>query len=109
MKELTKAEKRHAKEILKQGILRRHAQWQNELRDFIATHIPEGKNEFDRSMEITMKARKFYKEAMEMEDYYSNTYPDLGLATLYRDGHITEEEFTTLPDQTIATIKLMLS
>lgn len=32
MGELTKPEKKQAKELLKKGILRHHAEWQNEMR-----------------------------------------------------------------------------
>lgn len=39
-------------------------------------------------MEITHKARKFFKEAMMMEEYYNTNNLVVGLACLYRDNHI---------------------
>lgn len=35
MRELTKGEKKQVKELLRKGILRRHAQWQSELRELL--------------------------------------------------------------------------
>lgn len=61
MIELTKNEKRAAKDLIRKGILRRHAQWQQEFRELLNKPYGEDGNEFDRSLEITEKARKFYK------------------------------------------------
>lgn len=68
MIELTKSDKRAAKDLIRKGILHRHAQWQQELRELLNKPYSEDGNEFDRSLEITDKARNFYKEAMMMED-----------------------------------------
>lgn len=100
MKELTKAEKKQAKELLKKGILRRHAEWQNELRQLLDRPFDdEIGNEFGRSMKITDKARDFFKEAMRMEDYYRNSRLPFGLMSLYRDGYLTSEEIAELPNE----------
>ena len=99
MRELTKEEKKQAKELLKKGILRRHAEWHGEIRDLLdRPHDSEIFNEFDRSMMITDKARKFYKEAMQLEDYYRNSLLPSGLVILFRDGYLTADDIATLPD-----------
>ena len=99
MRELTKAEKKQLKELLKKGILRRHAEWQNEMRELLNRPLDaETGNEFDRSMMITDKARKFYKEAMRMEDYYRTSMIAIGLLNLHHDGYLTDEDITALPD-----------
>lgn len=54
MRELTKSEKKQIKELLKIGILRRHAEWQNELRELLNRPFDdEIGNEFDRLLAIT--------------------------------------------------------
>ena len=99
MRELTKAEKKQLKELLKKGILKRHAEWQNEMRELLNRSLDaETDNEFDRSMMITDKARKFYKEAMRMEDYYRTSMLAIGLLNLHHDGYLTDEDITALPD-----------
>lgn len=99
MRELTKAEKKQVKELLKIGILRRHAEWQNELRELLSRSFDnEICNEFDRTMAITDKARKFYKEAMLMEDYYQNSKLLIGLLTLVNSGYIYNDEISVLPE-----------
>lgn len=40
-------------------------------------------------MTVTDKSRKFYKEAMRMEDYYRNSMLTIGLANLLHDGYLT--------------------
>ena len=99
MRELTKAEKKQTKELLKKGILRRHAEWHSEMRALLDRPFDsEIGNEYDRSMMITDKARKFYKEAMQMEDFYNNTMLLTGLGHLYLRGYLTAEDITCLPD-----------
>ena len=99
MRELTKGEKKQVKELLRKGILRRHAQWQSELRELLDKPFDdEIGNEFDRSMLITDKVRKFYKEAMQMEDYYRNSMLIIGLLDLLHDGYLTGEDIAGLPD-----------
>lgn len=70
--EFSKAERKIAKEKIKIGILRRHQEWQNEIAALINSPYPDDSNAFDRSMEITKRARDFYKEAMRMEEFFIN-------------------------------------
>lgn len=101
MREFNKTQRKLIKPIIKKGILRRHAEWQNELRELLDRpfdHISMG-NEFDRSMLITDKARKFYKEAMRLEDYYRSSWLDAGVTNLLIDGYLTFEDLSELPDE----------
>jgi hypothetical protein len=98
MEELTKSEKRAAKDVIRKGILHRHAQWQNELRMLLDKPLAENENVFDRNMEITNKARLFYKEAERMEDFYRNSQLLIGLSYLYHDGHLTDEDLESLSE-----------
>ncbi len=108
MIELSNQDKRTAKDIIRKGILRRHAQWQQELRRLLDKPFEEGSNEFDRSMQITDKARKFYKKAMQMEEYYRNTMLLPGLANLYSHKLITEEDLTDLSEEVTQAIHFLL-
>ena len=107
--ELTKADKRLAKDIIRQGILRRHAQWQQELRELLDRPLDENKNEYDRSLQITDEARKFYKEAMEMEDYCRNSMLMIGLANLYHRHLITDDDLAKLSEEIRQSIHLLLN
>lgn len=98
MNDFTKSEIRAAVAVIRKGILHRHAQWQNELRALLDEPLAEDENEFDRNMKITKESKKFFKEAMRMEDFYRNTFMSTGLAHLYRDGHISSEDFASLPE-----------
>lgn len=109
MRELTKAEKRQAKDVIRIGILRRHAEWLRELRELLDQPYDEETNEFDRSMTITDKARKFYKEAMNMEDYYRNSMLTIGLAKLLHDGYLTTEDIASLPEDLKAIVRHLAS
>ncbi len=109
MVELSKEDKRLAKDIIHKGILHRHAQWQNELRKLLEKPLNEKYNEYDRSMQITDKARKFYKEAMEMEEYTRNSMLLAGLANLYYRKYVTDEDLSDLSDQVKQAIDLLLS
>ena len=106
--ELTEADKRLAKDIIKRGVLRRHAQWQQELRELLDKPFDENKNEFDRSLQITNEARKFYKEAMEMEDYYRNSMLLTGLANLYYRHFITDDDLAELSEEIKQSIHSLL-
>ena len=105
MRELTKAEKRQAKDVIRIGILRRHAEWLRELRELLDQPYDEETNEFDRSMTVTDKSRKFYKEAMRMEDYYRNSMLTIGLANLLHDGYLTTEDIASLPEDLKAIVR----
>lgn len=98
MIELTKGERRAVKDLIRIGILRRHAQWQSQLKELLDSPIDDG-NEFDRSMEITKRARDFLKEAMRMEEYYRNSLLLGGIATLYHDGYLNDNDIASLPDE----------
>ena len=107
--ELTKADKRLAKDIIRRGILHRHAQWQQELRKLLDSPFDENKNEYDRSLQITNEARKFYKEAMEMEDYYRSSMLMIGLANLYHHHLITDDDLAELSEEIKQSIHLLLN
>lgn len=99
MIELTKAEKKQIKEVLRKGILRRHAEWQQQLSELIAKPFEENCNEFDRSMQLTDNARKFFKEAMRMEDYYGGSMMVTGLVRLCDEGYLKREDLNSLSDR----------
>ena len=107
--ELSKTDKQLAKEIIRRGILHRHAQWQQELRELLDRPFDENKNEFDRSLQITNEARKFYKEAMEMEDYYRNSMLLTGLANLYYRHLITDDDLAELSEEIKQSIHMILN
>ena len=107
--ELTKDDKRIAKDIIRRGILRRHAQWQQELRKLLDKPFAENNNEYDRSMQITAKARNFYKEAMELEEYYRNSMLLIGLANLYYRHLITDDDLAELSETVRQAILLILN
>lgn len=95
--ELSKTERKTIKEIVKTGILRRHQEWQNEIAAIINSPYTEGNNAFDRSMEITQRARDFHKEAMQMEEFYRNSQLDIAIVALLREGYLTKADLTELP------------
>ncbi len=107
--EISKEDKRVAENLIRRGILHRHAQWQEELRKLLDTPLDEKCNEYDRSMQITDKACKFYKEAMEMEDYHRPSMVLTGLANLYYRKHITDEDLSGLSDEVKQAITVLLS
>lgn len=84
------------KDILTVGILRRHAEWQQELKTLLDAPIADDENEFSRSMKITDMARKFYKEAMNMEDYYRTSWIESGIIYLLRGGYLSLIELSVL-------------
>ncbi len=109
MTEMTKIDKQAAKDIIRKGILHRHAQWHQELKALLSRPYSGAENEYDRSMEIMDKARKFNKEAMLMEEYYNSNNLLFGLAALYRNGHISIAEIETLPDKVSTAVRPLLS
>lgn len=100
-----KRKKKQLKALLKKGILRRHAEWLRELRELLDQPYDEETNEFDRSMTVTDKSRKFYKEAMRMEDYYRNSMLTIGLANLLHDGYLTTEDIASLHEDLKAIVR----
>ncbi len=107
MIELSKEDKKAAREILRRGILHRHAQWQEEMRDLLDKPYNKGENEYDRNMQITGKSREFYKEAMEMEDYYRGSQMIFGLAQLYHGQYLTDEDLEPLSEEAIASVRFL--
>lgn len=107
--ELSKEDKLSAKDIIRRGILHRHAQWQQELRELLDKPLDEDGTEFDRSMQITDNARKFYKEAMTMEDYFRNAMLLTGLANLYYHKHVTDDDLAELSEELQQAIHFLLS
>ena len=106
MLDFTKEEKKEAKELLKKGILKCHAEWLRGLKELLDSPFEEGSNEFERTMDITKRSRDFYKEAMRMEDYYNSSKIFFGILNLYNDGYLIEEEISTLPERIQQAIKI---
>lgn len=95
--ELSKAQYRQAKEVFKEGILRRHEQWQKGLAELLSrTFDDEIGNAYDRSMAITKAACDWYKEADRMEHWYDKTYIRIAIGWLHDEGFITQSEFESV-------------
>lgn len=103
--ELTKADKRQLKDIIRRGILRRCEEWLKETSELISKEYGEDENSFDRCMEVTKRSRDYYKEAMEREDYYRNTMIELGVYVLLREGYLTFDDLTELRPEVQSDIK----
>lgn len=94
MTDLTKTQNKQAKEILKEGILRRHEQWHKELAELLTRpYDDEIGNAYDRSMAITTATRDWDKEAGRMEHWYDKTYILFAIGWLHDEGFITQAEF----------------
>ena len=91
--ELTKADKRQLKEIIRRGILRRCEEWLKETSELINKEYGDDENAFDRCMEVTKRSRDYFKEAMRREDYYRNTMIEIGVESLLIEGYLTEQDF----------------
>ena len=103
--ELTKADKRQLKDIIRRGILRRCEEWLKETSELISKEYGEDENAFDRCMEVTKRSRDYFKEAMGREDYYRNTMIELGVYVLLREGYLTFEDLTELRPEVQSDIK----
>ena len=103
--ELTKADKRQLKDIIRRGILRRCEEWLNETSAFINQEYSDDENAFDRCMEVTKRSRDYYKEAMEREDYYRNTMIELGVYVLLKEGYLTFDDLSELRPEVQSDIK----
>lgn len=99
MKDFTPSERRQIKDIIRIGILRRHAEWQSEMRELLNRPLEDRENEFDRSLTITNKSRNFFKEAMRMEDFYRNNWIDIGVTILLRGGYLTTDDLSPLSEE----------
>ncbi len=97
MADLTKAQYRIAKDILKTGILRRHEQWQEELSNLLTRPFDdEIGNAYDRSMAITRMSHDWFKEANMMESWYSKQSITWAIRWLTRAGFIKPDELEPL-------------
>ena len=103
--ELTKADNRQLKDIIRRGILRRCEEWLKETSELISKEYGEDENAFDRCMEVTKRSRDYFKEAMGREDYYRNTMIELGVYVLLREGYLTFEDLTELRPEVQSDIK----
>ena len=103
---LSKSEYRTAKDVLKVGILRKHEQWQQELRELLDRPFDdEIGNAFDRSWMITKKSRDWFKELNRMEEWYKKDFIALYVRAMYQDGTLTDDDIAPLSDETKNIIK----
>ena len=58
--ELTKADKRQLKDIIRRGILRRCEEWLKETSELISKPYDGDENAFDRCMEVTKRSRDYF-------------------------------------------------
>lgn len=98
--EFSKKERKIAKEILRKGILSYHQNWQNGIAVLIQSPYAENENSFDRSMEITRRAKNFYKEAMRLEELYDKFLLPSGIAMFLKEGNLSTEDLKDLPKET---------
>lgn len=103
--ELTKADKRQLKEIIRRGILRRCEEWLKETSDLINKEYGEDENAFDRCMEVTKRSRDYFKEAMRREDYYRNTMMLSGAGVLLAEGYLAVEDLKDCREEVQAAIQ----
>ena len=103
--ELTKADKRQLKDIIRRGILRRCEEWLKETSELINKEYSGDENAFDRCMEVTKRSRDYFKEAMGREDYYRNTMIELGVYVLLREGYLTFDDLSELRPEVQSDIK----
>ena len=92
--ELTKADKRQLNDVIRRGILCRCEEWLNETGAFINQKYGDDENAFDRCMEVTKRARDYYKEAMLREDYYRNSMMEIGVTALLNEGYLTPDDLS---------------
>ena len=107
--ELTKADKRQLKDIIRRGILRRCEEWLKETSELINKEYGDNENAFDRCMEVTKRSRDYYKEAMEREDYYRNTMIELGVYVLLKEGYLTFDDLSELRSEVQSEIRQVLA
>lgn len=103
--ELTKADKRQLKEIIRRGILRRCEEWLKETNDLINKEYSEDENAFDRCMEVTKCSRDYFKEAMRREDYYRNTMMLSGAGVLLAEGYLAVEDLKDCHEEVQTAIR----
>ena len=103
--ELTKADKRQLKDIIRRGILRRCEEWLKDTSELINKEYGDDENAFDRCMELTKRSRDYFKEAMQREDYYRNTMIELGVYVLLKEGYLTFDDLSELRPEVQSDIK----
>ncbi|MBR5394215.1 MAG: hypothetical protein IK144_03910 [Bacteroidaceae bacterium] len=103
--ELTKADKRQLKDIIRRGILRRCEEWLKETSELINKEYGDDENAFDRCMEVTKRSRDYFKEAMRREDYYRNTMMLSGTGVLLAEGYLTLEDIKDCREEVQTSIK----
>ena len=103
--ELTKADKRQLKDIIRRGILRRCEEWLKDTSELINKEYGDDENAFDRCMEVTKRSRDYFKEAMQREDYYRNTMIELGVYVLLKEGYLTFDDLSELRPEVQSDIK----
>ena len=103
--ELTKADKRQLKDIIRRGILRRCEEWLKEMSELINKEYGDEENAFDRCMEVTKRSRDYFKEAMRREDYYRNTMMLSGTGVLLAEGYLTLEDIKDCREEVQTSIK----
>ena len=103
--ELTKADKRQLKDVIRRGILRRCEEWLKETSELISKEYGEDENAFDRCMEVTKRSRDYFKEAMRREDYYRNTMMLSGTGLLLAEGYLTLEDIKDCREEVQTSIK----
>lgn len=96
---ITKPERKKLVAIIKRGILRHCEEWLDETCKIISKEYDGEENAFDRCMEITLRSKKFYKEAMRREDYYRNSQLIIGASKLLAEGYLTEEDIVECDDE----------
>lgn len=101
MGEFTKQERKQLTALIKKGNLARCDEWLGQTKDLINKPYGEHENAFDRCMELTKSARDFFKEAMQREDYYRNTYMLSGVAILLREGYLCKEDVATVENEAL--------
>ena len=103
--ELTKADKRQLKDIIRRGILRRCEEWLKETSELINKEYGDEENAFDRCIEVTKRSRDYFKEAMRREDYYRNTMMLSGAGVLLAEGYLTLEDIKDCREEVQTSIK----
>lgn len=103
--ELTKADKRQLREIIRRGILCRCEEWLKETSNLINKEYGKDENAFDRCMEVTKRSRDYFKEAMRSEEYYRNTMMLSGVGVLLAEGYLAVEDLKDCREEVQAAIR----
>lgn len=104
--ELSKADKRQLKDIIRRGNLCRCEEWLKETSELISKPYNGEENAFDRCMEVTKRSRDYYKEAMSREDYYNYSMMLSGAGSLLAEGYLTLEDIKDCREDVQVAIRL---